>query len=238
MIVTLDFVCLRLNPQTRVPEVMLQKRQKEPNLGKDALVGGWIWEKPMEEGGQYDQDLDQAVARILDQKVGVQPTYLERVKSEGGLDRDPDLGWSVTIPHLCLFNRTDNEELQERPDISWVSVQEIINGEIVLPYDHNKLVASAYEVFLNKVRYSSILLYLLPQQVTIPDIVEAYQVLNIQVSKQTIFSRWVNTGLLAETGEQKEKSGRGRAPMFYRLTETSLSYFDSEIGKSYKPKQP
>lgn len=234
MIVTLDFVCLRLSPDTGAPEVMLQKRKKAPELGKDALVGGWIWEEPAEEGGAYDKDLDDAVTRIMSEKVGMQPTYLERVKSEGGLYRDPNLGWSVTIPHLCLFNRTDIEALEERPGITWVAVSDIASGAFKLPYDHRKLVENAYEVFLNKVRYSSILLYLLPDQVTIPEIVEAYQVLGIQVSKQTVFSRWVNPGLLVETGEQKSTGSRGRAPMLYRLEEDTLSYFDSEIGKTYR----
>ncbi|TBW55449.1 NUDIX hydrolase [Marinobacter halodurans] len=234
MIVTLDFVCLRLNRETRAPEVMLQKRQKSPELGRDALVGGWVWERPEKEGGPCDVTLDDAVARILSQKVGLQPSYLERVKPEGGLNRDPSLGWSVTLPHLCLFNRADNEALQTRPGIRWVSAESILSGEFPLPYDHGKLVASAYEVFLNKIKYSSLLLYLLPEQVAIAEIVEAYAVLGIRVSKQTVFSRWVNAGLLIETGERRESGSRGRAPMLYRLTERSLSYFDSEIGKSYK----
>lgn len=236
MIVTLDFVCLRLSPETGIPEVMLQTRNKEPELGRDALVGGWIWEEPQEEGGAFDETLDDAVTRILSLKVGILPKYTERVKPEGGLYRDPNLGWSVTLPHLCLFNRTDTKDLEERSDISWIPVSKILSGAFDLPYDHQKLVANAYEVFLNKVKYSSILLYLLPDQVAIPEIVQAYETLGVLVSKQTIFSRWVNTGLLIETGEHQEKKGRGRAPMLYRLMEQSLSYFDSEIGKSYRPR--
>jgi len=235
MIVTLDFVCLRLNPRTTVPEVMLQTREKEPEMGRDALVGGWIWEDA-KDGGAYDEDLNQAVDRILSQKVGIRPTYIERAKPEGSVFRDPTLGWSVTLPHLCLFNRTDTEVLEERPGISWISVQDVLEGACELPFDHKNLVRSAFEVFLNKVRYSSILLYLLPQDVTIPEIVEAYKTLGVQVSKQTIFSRWVNSGLLTETGQHKETGTRGKSPMLYRLNESTLSYFDSEIGKTYRAK--
>jgi 8-oxo-dGTP diphosphatase len=237
MIVTLDFVCLRLNPENQAPEVMLQKRQKEPEIGQNALVGGWVWEEAKEVGGDFDKDLDEAVERILSQKVGMKPSYLERVKPEGSFYRDPNLGWSVTLPHLCLFNRTDTADLQDRPGISWVGVNEILSGDFPLPYDHVKLVASAYDVFLNKIKYSSIILYLLPEQVTILEIVDVYHTLGIKVSKQTIFSRWVNTGLLTETGEIKKTASRGRAPMLYRLSEESLSYFDSEIGKSYRSKR-
>lgn len=231
MIVTLDFVCLRLNPETREPEVMLQKRTKDPELGRDALVGGWVWEKPEEPGGEYDEDLDAAVERILAKKVGLEPTYVERARPEGSLYRDPSLGWSVTLPHLCLFNQMDSDHLQGRPGISWVSVKKIVGGDCKLPFDHEKLVKSVFELFLNKVRYSSMLLYLLPRRFTIPELVGAYQILGIQVSKQTVFSRWVNPGLLVETGEHKEQVGRGRSPMFYQLNEASMSYFDSEIGK-------
>ena len=85
MVVTLDFICLRLNPETGAPEVMLQKRKKDPEQGRFALVGGWIWEEPEESGGPYDEDLDDAQTRIIASKVGFMPSYLEQVPCEGGV---------------------------------------------------------------------------------------------------------------------------------------------------------
>lgn len=233
MVVTLDFICLRLNPETGLPEVMLQQRARGPEQGRDALVGGWIWEAPQEEGGEFDRNLDEAVRRIMERKVGLMPSYLEQVRAEGSISRDPALGWSVTIPHLSLFNRDDTEILQTRDGIRWVALDSILQGDCPLPFDHRTLVVNANEAFLNKIKYSSLLLYLLPEKVAVSQIVAAYETFGIRVTKQTVFSRWVNTGLLKETGERKSLSARGQASKLYRLEEDSLSYFDSEIGKSY-----
>lgn len=239
MVVTLDFICLRLNPETGQPEVMLQQRVRGPEQGRYALVGGWVWEQPVEqgggngEGGEYDRTLDDAVRRILEQKVGLMPSYLEQVRVEGSISRDPALGWSVTIPHLSLFNRDDTEVLQTRDGIRWVALESILDGGCPLPFDHRTLVANAHEAFLNKIKYSSLLLYLLPEKVAVSQIVAAYETFGIRVTKQTVFSRWVNPGLLKDTGERKALSARGQASKLYRLEEDSLSYFDSEIGKSY-----
>lgn len=233
MVVTLDFVCLRLNPESGRPEVMLQQRLRGPEAGRDALVGGWVWEQPMEERGPFDETLEDAVTRIMGQKVGVMPSYLEQVRVEGSVHRDPALGWSVTIPHLCLFSRDDAEALQDREGIQWEALDSILEGSCRLPFDHQTLVATAYEAFLNKIKYSSLLLYLLPEKVAVSQIVEAYETFGIRVTKQTVFSRWVNPGLLVETGERRSLGARGQPSRLYRLEEQALSYFDSEIGKSY-----
>ncbi|MFC4259042.1 NUDIX hydrolase [Marinobacter lacisalsi] len=233
MVVTLDFICLRLNPETGQPEVMLQHRTHGPEEGRYALVGGWVWEQPQEEGGEFDRTLEDAVRRIMERKVGLMPSYLEQVRAEGSISRDPALGWSVTIPHLSLFSRDDTGILQTREGIRWVALESILDGQYPLPFDHRTLVTTAHEAFLNKIKYSSLLLYLLPEKVAVSQIVAAYETFGIRVTKQTVFSRWVNTGLLTDTGERKSLSARGQASKLYRLDEDSLSYFDSEIGKSY-----
>jgi 8-oxo-dGTP diphosphatase len=233
MVVTLDFICLRLNPESGLPEVMLQERQKGPESGRYALVGGWVWEEPASDGGGSDETLGDAVTRILKGKVGFLPSHLEKLPPEGSVTRDASLGWSVTIPFLCLFNRPDMAELDQQDGIKWEPIESILAGEYPLPFDHRKLVNIAYEAFLNKIKYSSLLLYLLPEKVAVRQIVEAYDIFGICVKKQTVFSRWVNTGLLAETGEKRSMAAKGQPSKLYGLEEESLSYFDSEIGKSY-----
>jgi 8-oxo-dGTP diphosphatase len=233
MVVTLDFICLRLNPESGLPEVMLQERQKGPESGRYALVGGWVWEEPASDGGDSDETLGDAVTRILKGKVGFLPSHLEKLPPEGSVTRDASLGWSVTIPFLCLFNRPDMAELDQQDGIKWEPIESILAGEYPLPFDHRKLVNIAYEAFLNKIKYSSLLLYLLPEKVAVRQIVEAYDIFGICVKKQTVFSRWVNTGLLAETGEKRSMAAKGQPSKLYGLEEESLSYFDSEIGKSY-----
>ena len=234
MVVTLDFICLRLNPETGQPEVMIKERLTGPENGRHALVGGWVREKPLKSGNAYDHTLEDAVTRILNSKVGFLPSYLEKLPPEGSATRDTSLGWSVTIPFLCLFNRPDMAELDQQDGIRWETIDAVLTGASPLPFDHRKLVKLAYEGFLNKIKYSSLLLYLLPEKVAVSQIVDAYEIFGICVKKQTVFSRWINPGLLAETGEKRSIAAKGQPSRLYRLEEASLSYFDSEIGKSYK----
>jgi ADP-ribose pyrophosphatase YjhB (NUDIX family) len=196
-------------------------------------VGGWIWDSPQGDG-ELDQTLDDAVERILTAKVGFMPSYLEQVPVEGSFTRDPSLGWSVTVPFLCLFNRPTMAELERQPGIKWQPIECVLDGGYSLPFDHQKLVSTAYEAFLNKIKYSSLLLYLLPESVAISQIEDAYEIFGIKVKKQTVFSRWVNTGLLVETGERQLLAAKGQPSKLYRLKEESLTYFGSEIGKTYK----
>ena len=146
MVVTLDFICLRLNPESGLPEVMLQERQKGPESGRYALVGGWVREEPASDGGDSDETLGDAVTRILKGKVGFLPSHLEKLPPEGSVTRDASLGWSVTIPFLCLFNRPDMAELDQQDGIKWEPIESILAGEYPLPFDHRKLVNIAYEV--------------------------------------------------------------------------------------------
>ncbi|OEY67669.1 NUDIX hydrolase [Marinobacter sp. X15-166B] len=236
MVVTLDFICLRLNPDNGQPEVMLKERLKGPHEGQYALVGGWVREHPLDDGNGYDHTLEDAVTRILTSKVGFLPSYLEKLPPEGSATRDPALGWSVTIPFLCLFNRPDMAELDQQDSIRWESIDGILTGASPLPFDHRKLVRLAYDAFLNKIKYSSLLLYLLPEKVAVSQIVHAYEIFGICVKKQTVFSRWINPGVLVETGERRAIAAKGQPSRLYRLEESSLSYFDSEIGKSYRMK--
>lgn len=234
MIVTLDFICLRLNPENRQPEVMLKERPQGSENGRYALVGDRIREQPADSENEYDENLEDAVTRILKSKVGFLPSHLEKLPPEGSADRNPSLGWSVTIPFLCLFNRPDMAELDQLADIRWEPLDSILTGAYPLPFDHRKLVKLAYEAFLNKIKYSSLLLYLLPEKVAVSQIVDAYKTFGICVRKQTVFSRWINPGLLAETGKRRSIAARGQPSRLYQLEEASLSYFGSEIGNSYK----
>ncbi|MBY6030797.1 hypothetical protein KUV41_15645 [Halomonas sp. DP8Y7-1] len=252
MIVTLDFVCIRLHPESRAPEVLLRKREASPEPGSYGLVGGWIreqsqgqtqgqtqpqtqpqtQERTQKPGEGGDSCLDDAVHRILRDKVGLAPSYLEQVRAQGSLYRDIARGWSVTIPHLCLFNRTENDRLALQDHLRWASLWDLLDSRVPLPFDHLTLVSSAYQAFVNKIKYSSLLLYLLPSEVTIGEIVDAYATFGIEVKKQTVINRWIKAGLLEETGTTRAVSSKGPPARLFRLTEPTLSYFESAIGKS------
>ncbi|WP_210498926.1 NUDIX hydrolase [Vibrio crassostreae] len=224
MIVTIDLACFRVSDNYE-PQVLLRKRIKkdEPAFGEFALVGGWVWEKSLTEGGVYDKSLDEAVVRIIESKVGVTPSFLEQIPSEGSESRD-SRGWSITLPHYCLLNDGAIEKLGLDNNFKWVNVQDVISGKEKLPFDHAKLVAKCWAAFAVKASYSSVGLYILPDRFAIPDAVKVFDSMGVELSKQTVTNRWQKKGLIVDSGEKRSVSGRPPATLF-KLNETSPSYF-------------
>lgn len=231
MIVTLDFICLRLNMTDKRLDVLLHERSQGPETGSMALPGGWVWEQSEDHGDYYDDDLSDSVSRILRIKVGVVPSYMEQIPVQGGLKRDPSLGWSVTIPHFCILNEDDEAKVLEDGQSEWISVEEVCSREYVLPFDHNQLVSSAYDVFLNKITYSSLLLNLMPKEFIIADVVNAFTIFGLSVSKQTVINRMVKTGIIVDTGKIAAPTGPGKPASLYRVANPNVIYFDAAVGK-------
>jgi 8-oxo-dGTP diphosphatase len=154
------------------------------------------------------------------------PRYIEQIEAKGSSTRD-SRGWSVTLPHISLIGGSD--EIVENRDIAWSNYFKTIN-EFSLPFDHNELLLSCFNVLLNKAKYTSILLYLLNDKFTISEAVEIFKYFDLKVSKQTIYNRWVKAGLIKETGEFSQNAKGGKPAALYGLCEKELSYFDIAIG--------
>lgn len=231
MIVTIDLACFRVTSDF-TPQVLLKRRvnEKEPAYGEFALVGGWIWEKPIESGGVYDKTADNAVERIIETRIGVKPTFIEQIPSVGNESRD-SRGWSLTLPHYCLFNDSDTSKFDDSDDFKWVSVEEVLSGKEKLPFDHQKLVAKCWAAFTLKSSYSSVGMYILPDLFTFSDAIKVFANLGVKLSKQTISHRWERVGLIKGTGETRKIKAQRPAELF-QLCEHTLTYFG--VGLEYQ----
>lgn len=231
MFTTLDFVCIRLNKE--IPEVLLLKREKkdEPAFGEFGLIGGMIWEKRIDGSNINDENIDDAVSRILALKVGdsFKPSYVEQMQAVGSSTRD-SRGWSITIPHLCLFKMEDTESFDNNEKFKWVSIDAIKSGEIILPFDHSKLIDNAFNSLVTKARYSSVLFYLLNKFFTVNDIIGCFGSFGFNISKQTINKRWIRNLLILPTGTVRKSETRGKASALYFQTFDKLHYFEFSLG--------
>ena len=230
MIVTIDLACLRMSGEFK-PQILLKRRNNssEPAYNAFALVGGWIWEKPIQCGGEYDESADGAVERIIKTKIGVEPTYIEQIPSIGNESRD-SRGWSLTLPHYCLFNDEISNSFDDNPDFKWVDVCSVISGKIELPFDHRVLVARCWAAFALKASYSSVGLYILPDLFTFSDAIKVFSNIGVKLSKQTISNRWEKSGLIIGTGETRHIKAQRPSELF-KISENTLSYFG--VGLEY-----
>lgn len=193
-------------------QVLLVQRPQgpdEPFPGRWALPGGFV---------NLDQDasLEDCALRKLAEKTGLTAPYLEQLGSWGNRDRDPR-GWSATHVYFALLPLAG---LQPRKganaaDVAWHPVQ----GEGVgqeLAFDHGPILAAALARLRGKAEYTSLPVYLLPEEFTLPELQQAYEiVLGRPVDKSGFRTRVLAAELVMPI--DKQRGGGYRPAQLYRL---------------------
>lgn len=174
--VTIDVVLLTLHEG--VLKVALHKRGQEPFQGALALPGGYV---------HVDEDtsvLDTAF-RVLREKTGLQPRYLEQLCVFSGGGRDPR-GWSVSVSHVALI---PYETLSAAGDGSLFHFY-AVDALPELAFDHAAQIKEAVSRVRNKSIYSTLPCWLLPDEFTLTQLQHTYeQILGQSVQRGTFRSR-------------------------------------------------
>jgi 8-oxo-dGTP diphosphatase len=125
-------------------KVLLINRAIEPCFGMWALPGGFI---------RYNENIDQASARILEERTGVKGLFMEQLGAFGEVDRFP-LRRVITIVYYALI-KPGQYNINPGPDASdarWFDVKLIPE----LPFDHTKILLSALTRLRRQVKYKPI----------------------------------------------------------------------------------
>src|SRR5262249_15115039 len=91
--VAVDVVALTV--EERELRVALYRRTEPPDQGHAALPGGFV---------RIDESLDQAAARLLEQKAGLRGVFLEQLYTFGDPRRDPR-GRVIAVAYYALVDR-------------------------------------------------------------------------------------------------------------------------------------
>ncbi len=193
-------------------QVLLVQRHtgpEDPFPGQWALPGGFI-------DTARDSDLAACALRKLHEKTGVEAPYLEQLGSWGNATRDPR-GWSATHVYFSLI---PSDHLGLTPggnaaDSRWFSVQ---GGRVrqALAFDHAVLLEAAATRFRDKVEYTSIPAFLMPDEFTLTELQHTYEILLArELEKKAFRTRLLAAGLLDPV--PRMKSGPNRPAQLYRL---------------------
>lgn len=203
IICTVDVVLLTLREGAL--HVALLKRDREPFKGVLALPGGYIHE-------QEDQSAGDAAARVLQEKTGIVPPYLEQLATFAGPGRDPR-GWSVSIAYYALvppsiLSAANGAQIVVLP------VERLPS----LPFDHKSIVESAVSRVRTKSQYSSLPVYLCGESFTLPQLQSVYEaVLGEPINKVSFRRKLDELGML-EPIEGAMAGGQAHRPaQLYRL---------------------
>jgi 8-oxo-dGTP diphosphatase len=202
-------------------QVLLVQRPEagdEPFPGQWALPGGYV-------DIARDDSLLDCARRKLQEKTGVASPYLEQLGSWGGATRDPR-GWSATHVYFALLPSADLvlEKGANAADVAWFEAEAALKKRPRLAFDHHELLRAAVERLRNKVEYTSLPAFLLPEPFTLPQLQRMYEiVLGRAVDKSGFRTRMLAAGFLEEVGVVPSESHR--PPMGYRLKDREHAVF-------------
>lgn len=207
-------------------EILTIKRDKAPHKGELALPGGYVH-------CDEDEDLSETARRVIAEKTQLEPDYIEQVETIASKSRDPR-GWTATVLFMALvsgFNSDeDNSAKTENlgKDCQWVALNSLKSKS--LAFDHGELLSKVKERLVAKSRYTSIPLYLLPQEFTLSEAQKYFEITTQStLEKKSFRRRLLDAEIIEETGEQTQ-TGKRKAAL-YRMTKNSeVHFFPRMIG--------
>jgi 8-oxo-dGTP diphosphatase len=171
--------------------VLLEKRRKEPFKLALAAPGGYI---------HTDSDVNFVAARdrILAEKVGFLPDYMEQLESVGSMDRDPR-GWSASIIYMCILKQDNPVLSAELPKhLRLLPISKVLGPQAVkLAFDHQDIIGRAYQRLASKTAYSSLPLLFMPKLFTMPMIINIHTaIMGVVPNKMSLHKRYKQGGLI------------------------------------------
>jgi 8-oxo-dGTP diphosphatase len=212
---TVDIVVFAIREE-RLHVLLVQRGAgpNEPFPGMWALPGGFV-------DVEKDATLIDCALRKLREKTGVLCPYLEQLGSWGDAERDPR-GWSATHAFFVLMPMPDGGAMAM--DAKWFPLARD-EVEPKLAFDHNRILETAITRLRNKVEYTSLPLYLMPAEFTLPDLQRVYEiVLDRPLEKSAFRTRILSVDVIDPIA--KTRKGPNRPAQLYRLKQAKApTYF-------------
>jgi len=157
VVLSVDVVCFALEGQQL--SVLLVKRAEPPFADVWALPGGAV---------ETDEPLDAAAARLLAERSGVSGTYLEQLYTFGDPGRDPR-GRTLSVTYFGLLRTGQHQPVcagRGVREVAWFAADALPP----LAFDHGRIAAYARRRLAQKLTYTPLAFYVLPDIFTLGDL--------------------------------------------------------------------
>jgi 8-oxo-dGTP diphosphatase len=201
--VTVDVILFTI--ARRRLEVLLIRRQLPPFEGAWALPGGFV---------RMDESLDEAARRELSEEAGVEVRWLEQLYTFSDVQRDPARR-VITVAYFALIDaaRLDPHAGTDATQVAWHPVDALP----ALAFDHEAIVRYAHERLRYKAEYAAVAFQLLPEELTLSELQEVYEViLGKTLDKRNFRRKVLSLDILEPTGQER-REGPGRPAALYRF---------------------
>jgi 8-oxo-dGTP diphosphatase len=190
-------------------QVLLIKMKKFPFGDCWAAPGGLVG---------VDESVDAAAKRHLFKKTGVKNVYLEQLCTFGNIKRDP-FGRVVSVAYFALIPGAHKKlkTTKEYGDVSWFSIDKLPK----MAYDHKEMIDCAISRLKSKIEYTNIVYSLLPEEFTLGELQQVYQIiLNKKLDKRN-FRRKILSLNLIKRAWRKKRGGASRPAELYIFNKRS-----------------
>nr|PZN61155.1 MAG: NUDIX hydrolase [Sphaerobacter thermophilus] len=163
LLLTVDIACFAL--VERELQILLVRRLEAPFAGAWALPGGPV---------RADEPLDEAAQRILVDTTGLWGVYLEQLYTFGDPGRDPR-GRAISVAYYAILQPGAAGHPPRRAmrpgkgvaEAAWFPI-DALPGPLAL--DHGRIASYARWRLAQKINYTPLAFYLLPERFTMADL--------------------------------------------------------------------
>jgi len=196
------------------------RRAEHPFRGCWALPGGFVG---------MQESLDEAAARVLRDKAGLEGVFLEQLYTFGDPQRDPRTR-VITVAYYALVDsarfRGVNVDEADRGvaviDVPWeaetggpVEFADEQGGTLLTAFDHSAIVGMAVKRIRGKLNYTPVGFQLLPLEFTLRDLQVVHEtVRGHPVNKDSFRRRMLASGELEATGRRQGDVGHRPAELY------------------------
>lgn len=204
----------------------------ENNELKVLLVKMNYREKWMLPGGyvRKDEDLDDAVQRIIKDRTGLTDVYLhefgvfgKKARSEEYFEEFDDSHFSkqrfISVGYLALYNPSQQDLVKDELSQSceWTHVNKL--DELDFAMDHREIIEKALLSLREKIAIRPIGYNLLPEKFTLSEIQKLYEtILGKELNRGNFYRKIKNLGILKKLDEQR-RGGAHKSPDLYTFDE-------------------
>jgi len=192
-------------------QALLIRRGKPPFKGLWAIPGGFV---------HMVESLEEAAGRELKEETGLEAAYLEQLYTYGDPDRDPR-GRVVSVAYFALIPPGQTHRSAGGADAveaAWHPVDSLPK----LAFDHDEILDYALRRLRYKLEYSAVGFELLPDEFTLTEIQQTYEIiLGEMIDKRNFRRRILTAGIIEETPHQK--TGEGRPARLYRYRDDAVA---------------
>lgn len=169
LLMTVDIACFAL--VERELKILLIRRRDEPFAGAWSLPGGPVG---------ADEPLDEAGQRVLSDSTGLWGLYLEQLYTFGDPGRDPR-GRAISVAYYAILppGALDGHQRglargvrRAATESGWFTVDQLPGP---LAFDHGRIAAYARWRLAQKILYTPLAFYLLPESFTMADLRSVYE---------------------------------------------------------------